>query len=507
MLKIILFVVSVVTLPILIISGSVSLNKLFGKLFFLSGLLVLLIIHRLLFGTTVLAALYLFSFASIFVFDQIGGIMALLINYSLLIIYFNFGLSSILHHILYFLVIALIGGKLIAKIKTFITKNRRLNLNLANQIKELRVLREITALLQETIELDKILHLILLAVTAGYGLEFNRAILFLVEDNKLTGKTGIGPLNREEGLTKWQGVAKKKLNLDDMVSEQSELENNDYDLKEIIKQISFDLDKEHLGSRVIQKQECLNIKEIDPDDIFQSSLADELGVSSFACIPLVVNGEAIGVLCVDNIVNQQEITYEDIDSLLPFANQAALAINNARLHELKEEMAIKDNLTGLYNQRYFQNSLTRKVNELDGSSKLGLLMIDIDYFKVYNDNNGHPAGNQALIKVAQVLENSVRSNDIVCRYGGEEFAIILPDVSCQELEQIAERIRQNIVETKFKYEVNQPSGQLTVSIGGALFPEDVDTKQQLIDAADKALYSAKESGRNLVKKYQDSKFS
>jgi len=477
----------------------------------LSGLVILFIINYSLFGNPVnsiigVTSLYLFVGASTILTGTIGGVITSIVVLPALI-WAEFSTIEIMYHLSFFLVISLVLGRLNYMIEDKIKSIIKLNMGLSNQIKELRVLREISAILQGTLELDKVLQIILSAVTAGYGLEFNRAILFLIDDGdetRLTGKIGIGPLDQHEGLQTWQNVAKNKINLEGMIAVQEELELSDKKLNDIIQNLSFQLDKAHIATKTIKNKEPYNIKFMDPDDKFQCTLAAQLGMEAFAIVPLIVKGGAIGVLVVDNIANKREITYKSIDSLLPFANQAALAIQNAKLHKLKENMAVKDNLTGIYNQRHFQTSLEQEIEfAKEREVSLALLMMDIDYFKAYNDNNGHPAGNEALKQLARILEENIRDNDVVCRFGGEEFAIILPNVFQDIAYTIAERIRAKVADSHFDNQETQPNGNVTISIGIGMFPEDASTDRELLNVADEALYYAKSCGRNNVKLHQE----
>jgi diguanylate cyclase (GGDEF)-like protein len=156
-------------------------------------------------------------------------------------------------------------------------------------------------------------------------------------------------------------------------------------------------------------------------------------------------------------------------------------------------------MTGLYNHRFLR---TRLEEELNRSTRNGLnlsvIFIDLDFFKVYNDISGHLAGDAALKKVAEILKVSVRDMDVVVRYGGEEFCIVLPDTSKKEAVHVAERIRQEIEKERFPNEENLPFGRLTASFGIASFPEDGHTFTTLIHSADLALYKAKAEGRNRV---------
>jgi len=165
-----------------------------------------------------------------------------------------------------------------------------------------------------------------------------------------------------------------------------------------------------------------------------------------------------------------------------------------------EELATTDGLTGLFNHRHFKRLIEGEVNR---SRRLdiptSLVMFDVDHFKAYNDTHGHPEGDLVLKGVSELLRSRLRGTDVPCRYGGEEFAVILLDTGKQMAMAVAEEIRARIEATPFEGEtVSQPGGLLTVSGGVATFPVDAEDHAALVRAADEALYAAKHSGRNLV---------
>jgi diguanylate cyclase (GGDEF)-like protein/PAS domain S-box-containing protein len=170
-----------------------------------------------------------------------------------------------------------------------------------------------------------------------------------------------------------------------------------------------------------------------------------------------------------------------------------------KLKEEKEKLSYTDDLTGISNHRYFIQRLTEEVGRQKRyPTALSLLMIDIDYFKHYNDTNGHLAGDQVLRAVALLIGHGVRDSDIVARYGGEEFSAILINTGKKEAMEIAERVRRAVAENGFPNEGAQPNGKLTVSIGAATFSPSICTLTDLIREADAALYRAKRAGRNRV---------
>jgi diguanylate cyclase (GGDEF)-like protein len=163
------------------------------------------------------------------------------------------------------------------------------------------------------------------------------------------------------------------------------------------------------------------------------------------------------------------------------------------------QLAVTDGLTGVFNHRYFQDRLLRDINRIkEEGGCLTLIMVDIDHFKLYNDFNGHIAGDVALKEVASVLRNNLKKEDLVARYGGEEFAVILWGLDRYPAETVAERIRAKVESTSFPNEKVLPGGNLTVSMGMAECPDDADDRGELISAADRALYTAKRLGRNRV---------
>lgn len=165
-------------------------------------------------------------------------------------------------------------------------------------------------------------------------------------------------------------------------------------------------------------------------------------------------------------------------------------------HELKLKADI-DGMTGLFNHNRFQYELSQALDSAQKSkSRLCLLMLDLDYFKKYNDNLGHQAGDALLKEASKIFSESIRPKDIAARYGGEEFAIVLPDCSEYEALKIAERIRVNFEQSPFYGREIMPKRKVTVSIGISCFPKDSMDKDNLIQKADAALYSVKRTGRN-----------
>jgi len=174
-------------------------------------------------------------------------------------------------------------------------------------------------------------------------------------------------------------------------------------------------------------------------------------------------------------------------------------LQEAKEKEKYKQLAIVDALTGVYNRRYLDETLPREIERAKRyEHPLGLLMIDIDYFKRFNDSEGHLAGDWALKKVAQLIAGNVRGTDLVFRYGGEEFVVLLPETDKAGSVSVAQRIKNSVSRAEFLDSKIMPTRHLTVSIGIAVFPEDAQTSLTLIDKADSSLYAAKRLGRNRI---------
>jgi diguanylate cyclase (GGDEF)-like protein len=227
---------------------------------------------------------------------------------------------------------------------------------------------------------------------------------------------------------------------------------------------------------------------------------------SFISYPITIAGRKVGVL---NVTDKTEGCYSDVDlSLLEsIAPQMALALDRAEWQEKATQfqlMSITDPLTGMLNRRYLEERLMEELNRSRRyEHPMSFMMIDIDDFKHYNDRNHHQAGDLALEMTAQCLKSALRSADVASRYGGEEFCILLPQTSLSEARIIAERIRRRVERTRYPHGKHQPLGALTVSIGLSSLGPGLDTPETIIRAADRALYLAKEHGKNRVEAYED----
>ena len=213
-------------------------------------------------------------------------------------------------------------------------------------------------------------------------------------------------------------------------------------------------------------------------------------------VPMLKEGELYGMVKVGPKINGEPFSDNDLEFFETLASQAVISFENARLYSL----AITDSITKLYVHRYFQFRLEEEVaRSRRYNSTITLLMCDIDHFKNVNDTYGHQQGDCILREVSRIIRKNVRNTDIACRYGGEEFAIILPETTQSDSRIVAERIRRDVAKCDFpSIMAGQPPIHCSISIGVAGFPLNADSKDQLIQKADAALYKAKDGGRNQV---------
>jgi len=216
-------------------------------------------------------------------------------------------------------------------------------------------------------------------------------------------------------------------------------------------------------------------------------------------VPLKIKQQVVGVLNVESD-NVNAFDQVDLRLLTTLASQVAVALENARLYEETELLAVTDGLTGLNNHRFFQSFFERELNRARRyNHPLSLVMVDIDHFKKINDTLGHPVGDRVLKEVARLLHEQARDVDLAARYGGEEFMLVLPETKKAEAQMLAERIRSAVEKNRFDDEITKGVGKVTISLGVSGFPEDGSEKNEIIDKVDKALYRAKAGGRNQVR--------
>jgi len=227
---------------------------------------------------------------------------------------------------------------------------------------------------------------------------------------------------------------------------------------------------------------------------------DSWSPSELLWIPLYSEDRLLGCLRVDEPRNGKSATLETIRSLEIFANQAVSAIETARSYNEAREQSIRDSLTGAFNHRHFQDVLQRELGRAERLGRpLTVLMLDIDDFKSINDRFGHPVGDAILQGIVGEIRSEVRGDmDLLARYGGDEFALVLPETPASEAVLVAERVRRRVDERLFRMPDSHQVLRATVSIGLATYPDDAAENRDLVEKADAALYRAKHGGKNAV---------
>lgn len=216
---------------------------------------------------------------------------------------------------------------------------------------------------------------------------------------------------------------------------------------------------------------------------------------SYVCVPLMVQGEMLGILHLEN----DHLSHPDEQPLAAaFAEHTALTLANLKLRDTLHAQAMRDGLTGLFNRRFMEESLLREIRRAERThAPLALIMIDIDHFKRFNDNFGHPAGDALLRGVGKMLQAAMRGSDLACRYGGEEFTIILPGTPLSAASEIAEKLRKNAQALDIAME-GHALDKITISLGVASFPQHGDSWEAVLHAADLALLNAKITRNRVV---------
>jgi diguanylate cyclase (GGDEF)-like protein len=221
----------------------------------------------------------------------------------------------------------------------------------------------------------------------------------------------------------------------------------------------------------------------------------------YTCLPLMAHGEVLALLHVSpkrGTMSDGTAPEAHYALLRIFAEHIALALSNLKLRDALRQQSIRDPLTGLFNRRYLEETLAIEIQRAKrANGPFSIMMLDLDHFKRFNDTHGHEAGDAVLQTLGSFLQQHVRGGDIACRYGGEEFTLILPGASIEAAQQRAEQLCEGIRALNVDFK-NQVLGPLTLSVGVASFPNHGENGETVLQAADMALYRAKSDGRDKV---------
>ena len=249
-------------------------------------------------------------------------------------------------------------------------------------------------------------------------------------------------------------------------------------------------------TRVMKERKPVRFNDFNAEASDEKVIARDRDFRSVMISPLMFEGRAIGAMFASF---HQPGKYNDdrLHFYYLLSTQVALAVRNAQLQEGLSALATRDSLSGLFTHGYFQEHLGKAIVKCKyANQSVALMILDMDFFKKVNDNYGHPQGDALLKQLGGVIKSVVRPTDTICRYGGDEFTVTMPDTNRISAVVVAEKIRQAVEEYEFVLGPNIV--HITVSGGVAAFPEDAETKKELIEKADRAMYEAKHKGRNKI---------
>lgn len=316
--------------------------------------------------------------------------------------------------------------------------------------KKIAALFRITSIVQKTVNEQEVLEEILEGITREFGYSDVSILLLDEVSNELKVRASCGKANNSLRIPIGQGIT----------------------------------------GYAAMHRELVYVEDVHADHRY---IVTNVNSSREVAVPLIVDDKVLGVLNIE-VSRERIIQPYDLDLLRSISSQIAMTIAHAKHVANVELQAITDAMTGLYNYRYFRTLLQQEIKRAARYKRpLTMFMIDIDFFKHYNDTNGHLMGDKVLYMAATLIKSICRDTDYVFRYGGEEFAVLLPETTVNEAYEIAERVRKKISDYKFPNCQNQPKGSITVSLGIAGYPNSAQNDIELVDCADAALYLAKKT--------------
>lgn len=257
---------------------------------------------------------------------------------------------------------------------------------------------------------------------------------------------------------------------------------------------------EGIAGWVAQEGLPVIVPDVSSDERFCSKFDKKIHfkTKSLMCAPIKSQGRVVGVLEVVNKNTGDPFSNDDLNLLMRLIDQIALTIERTTLYQKMAELVVTDDLTKLFNMRYLNRTIEVELQRSTRhNTSLSLIFIDIDHFKQVNDENGHLVGSKLLVEMGQIIIKNLRGIDIVARYGGDEFVVVLPQTKPEAAAQIAERIRQSVEQNQFLKKEGYAL-KMTASFGIASYPESAKTKEELLRLADEAMYRVKYTTRNGV---------
>jgi diguanylate cyclase (GGDEF)-like protein len=340
------------------------------------------------------------------------------------------------------------------KLKETNSKLEDSNKRLTSSIAEFYTLQQVSEAIGSILDINELLNFVNDVIIGVMGVNYSTIVLFDQKKNRL--KVQFTNITNKEELAILSDNINCKLLLDILQNEKPIIENM-----------------------------------VDPE---KYDFIKTRNIGSFMCIPLSLKSRKFGLTLIEHR-NNNTFNNENLRLLTTLGKQLSMAIENAELYANLQEMATVDGLTGVYNRVYFHEKFESefKMAEEKGYS-LSLVILDIDFFKIFNDTYGHLFGDVVLKEVAQTVKQNLRATDTIARFGGEEFVLVLPRTTTQQAMEKVEFLRKKVADNSIKD--NLISASVTASFGIACYPETSKNQVELIRDADNALYKAKESGRN-----------
>jgi len=287
-----------------------------------------------------------------------------------------------------------------------------------------------------------------------------------------------------------------------MIADQQVLILAEYGFQKLLGDIEFTPDMPAI-KHIRDTGQCIFTGDI-PNSPASSCVPAGCNMKSLICTPVMVNDQVKGIIHLDSL-EKDAFDEEDKQFVEQLAEAIAIAMERALEHSKVKTLSVEDGLTGCYNRRKLDQDVDAEINRSRRYQKnFSILMIDIDWFKKYNDHHGHGRGDQLLTDMVVLFQNSVRNTDEVYRYGGEEFVILLPEIDRQQAAVVAGKLQRLVAITPFEgEEKSQPEKNITISVGLATYPWDGNNRDELYKSADTRLYQAKKLGRNRICAYRD----
>jgi len=287
-----------------------------------------------------------------------------------------------------------------------------------------------------------------------------------------------------------------------MIADKEVLILAEYGFKKLLGDEEFTTDMPAI-KHIRDTGQCIFTGDI-PNSPASSCVPAGCNMKSLICTPVMVQDEVQGIIHLDSL-EKDAFDEEDKQFVEQLAEAIAIAMERALEHSKVKTLSVEDGLTGCYNRRKLDQDVDAEINRSRRYQKnFSILMIDIDWFKKYNDHHGHGRGDELLTDIVTLFKNSIRNSDEVYRYGGEEFAILLPETDRQQAAVVAGKLNRLVEVTPFEgEEESQPEKKVTISVGLATYPWDGNNRDELYKSSDTRLYEAKKLGRNRVCIYQD----